>query len=170
MTDTPSRMFVLMGGLTRQPSIGGVSCQHRRYAPFSSHTHRAADSWTVPVAYCAFPVKFPSAKSVFSIRNLSLQSEERLFKDEYLLDFIHVEEMKVDKPVDVDERVVEQAIIRNVKQFILPFGRVLSAFVPVSPRGPPGRSQKKPAGVSCWGRMCSLPHESRRASSGYKDF
>ena len=59
-----------------------------------------------------------------------MQSEERLFKDEYLLDFIHVEEMKVDKPVDVDERVVEQAIIRNVKQFILPFGRVLSAFVP----------------------------------------
>lgn len=61
--------------------------------------------------------------------NLSLQSEERMFKDEYLLDFIHVEEMKVDKPADVDERVVEQAIVRNVKQFILPFGRVLSAFV-----------------------------------------
>ena len=127
--DTPSRMFVLMGGLTRQPSMGCIlSAQEVR--PFSSHTHRAADSWTVPVAYCAFPVKFPSAKTVFSIRNLSLQSEERLFKDEYLLDFINVEEMKVDKPADVDERVVEHAIVRNVKQFILPFGRVLSAFAP----------------------------------------
>lgn len=52
-----------------------------------------------------------------------MQCEERLFKDEYLLDFINVEEMKVDKPADVDERVVEHAIVRNVKQFIFPFGR-----------------------------------------------
>lgn len=46
-----------------------------------------------------------------------------MFKDEYLLDFINVEEMEVDKPADVDERVVEQAIARNVKQFIMTFGR-----------------------------------------------
>ena len=46
-----------------------------------------------------------------------------MFKDEYLLDFINVEEREVDKPADVDERVVEQAIVRNVKQFIMTFGR-----------------------------------------------
>ncbi len=46
-----------------------------------------------------------------------------MFKDEYLLDFINVEEMEVDKPADVDERVVEQAIVRNIKQFIMTFGR-----------------------------------------------
>ena len=46
-----------------------------------------------------------------------------MFKDEYLLDFINVEEMEVDNPADVDERVVEQAIVRNVKQFIMTFGR-----------------------------------------------
>lgn len=46
-----------------------------------------------------------------------------MFKDEYLLDFINVEEMEVDKPADVDERVVEQAIVRNVKQFIMTIGR-----------------------------------------------
>lgn len=46
-----------------------------------------------------------------------------MFKDEYWLDFINVEEMEVDKPADVDERVVEQAIVRNVKQFIMTFGR-----------------------------------------------
>ena len=45
-----------------------------------------------------------------------------MFKDEYLLDFINVEEMEVDKPADVDERVVEQAIVRNIKQFIMTFG------------------------------------------------
>ena len=46
-----------------------------------------------------------------------------MFKDEYLLDFINVEEMEVDNPADVDERVVEQAIVRNVKEFIMTFGR-----------------------------------------------
>ena len=46
-----------------------------------------------------------------------------MFKDEYLLDFINVEEMEVDKPDDVDERVVEQAIVRNIKKFIMTFGR-----------------------------------------------
>lgn len=46
-----------------------------------------------------------------------------MFKDEYLLDFINVEEIEVDKPADVDERVVEQAIVRNIKQFIMTFGR-----------------------------------------------
>lgn len=46
-----------------------------------------------------------------------------MFKDEYLLDFINVEEMEVDKADDVDERVVEQAIVRNVKRFIMTFGR-----------------------------------------------
>ena len=46
-----------------------------------------------------------------------------MFKDEYLLDFINVEEMEVDKPDDIDERVVEQAIVRNIKKFIMTFGR-----------------------------------------------
>jgi len=46
-----------------------------------------------------------------------------MFKDEYLLDYINVEEMEVSKPDDVDERVVEQAIVRNIKQFIMTFGR-----------------------------------------------
>lgn len=46
-----------------------------------------------------------------------------MFKDEYLLDFINVEEIEVNKPDDVDERVVEQAIVRNIKQFIMTFGK-----------------------------------------------
>lgn len=46
-----------------------------------------------------------------------------MFKDEYLLDFINVEEIEVDKTDDVDERVVEQAIVRNIKKFIMTFGR-----------------------------------------------
>ena len=46
-----------------------------------------------------------------------------MFKDEYLLDYINVEEIDVDKGDDVDERVVEQTIVRNIKKFIMTFGR-----------------------------------------------
>ena len=45
------------------------------------------------------------------------------FKDEYLLDYINVEELCVRDARDVDERVVENAIIHNVKNFILTFGK-----------------------------------------------
>lgn len=45
------------------------------------------------------------------------------FKDEYLLDFINVEELGVRDAVDVDDRVVEQGIVHNIKNFIIEFGR-----------------------------------------------
>ena len=38
------------------------------------------------------------------------------FKDEYLLDYINVEELGIRDRQDVDERVVENAIIHNVKR------------------------------------------------------
>ena len=46
-----------------------------------------------------------------------------VFKDEYLLDFINVEELNVRDQIDVDEKVVENAIIHNIKNFILTFGK-----------------------------------------------
>lgn len=45
------------------------------------------------------------------------------FKDEYLLDYINVEELDARESADVDEKVVENAIIHNVKNFILTFGK-----------------------------------------------
>lgn len=42
----------------------------------------------------------------------------RSFKDEYLLDFINIED-----PEDVDERVIKQSIIQNIKNFIMAFGK-----------------------------------------------
>ena len=45
------------------------------------------------------------------------------FKDEYLLDFINVEELGARDGQDVDERVVENAIVQNVRNFILAFGK-----------------------------------------------
>ena len=46
-----------------------------------------------------------------------------MFKDEYLLDFINVEQIGERESIDVDEREVEQQIIQNVKNFIMTFGK-----------------------------------------------
>ncbi len=46
-----------------------------------------------------------------------------MFKDEYLLDFINVEEIGERDFADIDEKVVEKEIIHNVKNFIMTFGR-----------------------------------------------
>ena len=45
------------------------------------------------------------------------------FKDNYLLDYINVEELGARDIQDVDERLLENAIINNVKNFILTFGK-----------------------------------------------
>ena len=46
----------------------------------------------------------------------------RMFKDEYLLDYINVEDIDAQEK-DVDERMVEQRIIHNIKRFIMTLGR-----------------------------------------------
>lgn len=46
-----------------------------------------------------------------------------MFKDEYLLDFINVEEIGVRDNIDVDEHVVEHEIVDKVKNFIMTLGR-----------------------------------------------
>lgn len=48
-----------------------------------------------------------------SFKRRALQS----FKDDYLLDFINIED-----PESVDERVIEQRIVLNIKNFIMAFG------------------------------------------------
>lgn len=49
----------------------------------------------------------------------------RMFKDEYLLDYINVEELGMHDE-DLDERVIESNIVHNVKNFIMTFGRGFS--------------------------------------------
>lgn len=45
------------------------------------------------------------------------------FKDEYILDFINVEELGARDIEDVDERIVENKIVQNIKNFIMTFGK-----------------------------------------------
>jgi predicted nuclease of restriction endonuclease-like (RecB) superfamily len=44
------------------------------------------------------------------------------FKDEYLLDFINVEELDA-KEDDLNERILEKSIVDNIKRFIMAFGQ-----------------------------------------------
>lgn len=46
----------------------------------------------------------------------------QMFKDEYLLDFINTEELGMHDE-EIDERVIEQSIVHNVKNFIMTFGK-----------------------------------------------
>ena len=45
-----------------------------------------------------------------------------MFKDEYLLDYINVEQLG-ERDEDIDERVIEKEIVNNVKNFIMTFGK-----------------------------------------------
>ncbi len=56
-------------------------------------------------------------------KTLHAQKAISMFKDEYLLDFVNVEELDERNPQDIDERVVENSIVQNVKNFILTFGK-----------------------------------------------
>jgi predicted nuclease of restriction endonuclease-like (RecB) superfamily len=48
-----------------------------------------------------------------------------MFKDEYLLDYINVEELGC-REEDIDERVIENSIVHNIKNFIMTFGKSFS--------------------------------------------
>jgi len=49
----------------------------------------------------------------------------QLFKDEYLLDFINVEQLG-EREEDIDERVIENGIVLHIKNFIMTFGKGFS--------------------------------------------
>ena len=61
-----------------------------------------------------FTATMPSTKQALKAVNA--------FKDEYLLDFINVEELDT-QDEDLNERVLEKSIIDNIKRFILTFGQ-----------------------------------------------
>ncbi len=61
-----------------------------------------------------FTATMPSAKQALKAVNT--------FRDEYLLDFINIEELDT-QDGDLNERVLEKAIVDNVKKFIMTFGQ-----------------------------------------------
>ena len=49
-----------------------------------------------------------------------------MFRDEYLLDFVNLDDMDTSGGEDVDERVIEKSIVANIRRFITEFGRDFS--------------------------------------------
>ena len=49
-----------------------------------------------------------------------------MFRDEYLLDFVNLDDVEAGSAEDVDERIVEKSIVANIRQFITEFGRDFS--------------------------------------------
>ena len=47
----------------------------------------------------------------------------QMLKDQYVLDYINVEDIDEMDPIDVDERVIENKIVMNIKNFIMTFGK-----------------------------------------------
>ena len=64
------------------------------------------------------PSNFPKTMSDATLARKAVM----MFKDEYLLDFINVEEIGERDIMDVDEKVVEHKIVENIKKFIMTFG------------------------------------------------
>ncbi len=49
-----------------------------------------------------------------------------MFRDEYLLDFVNLDDVDAASAEDVDERVVEKSIVTNIRRFITEFGKDFS--------------------------------------------
>ena len=49
-----------------------------------------------------------------------------MFRDEYLLDFVNLDDIEASTGEDVDERVVEKSIVANIRRFITEFGKDFS--------------------------------------------
>lgn len=87
-----------------------------RWSKHTLRTHLEADDFNHQGALPNnFVQTLPDSKQ-------SLRAIE-MFKDQYLLDFINVEELNIRDEEDIDERVVENAIVHNVKNFIMTFGQ-----------------------------------------------
>ena len=61
-----------------------------------------------------FTIAIPNTKQALKAVNA--------FKDEYLLDFINIEELDAQND-DLDERILEKSIVDNIKRFIMTFGQ-----------------------------------------------
>lgn len=53
---------------------------------------------------------------------VTMRKAVTMFKDSYFLDFINTEQIGERDMADVDERVIEQQIVQNIKNFIMTFG------------------------------------------------
>ena len=125
--DFPMEEFLQIGFTHHRVILGSVKdCEARLfYIRRCAEEHMSVETLKKSIAsdeYChhgALPNNFAKTLST----SVQAYRAVNAFKDEYLLDFINVEELNIRDVQDVDERVVENTIIHNVKNFILTFGK-----------------------------------------------
>lgn len=133
-------------GLTLGAGEGGFPVEDFFRVPFSHHVYLLANVKNLQARYYYLHRIAEEHLSVAALKRLvSEQAFEKqgnmpsnfsqtitpdvvarkavmMFKDAYLLDFINVEEIGERDRMDVDERVIEQEIVHNIKDFIMTFG------------------------------------------------
>jgi len=133
-------------GLTLGAGEGGFPVEDFFRVPFSHHVYLLANVKDLQARYYYLHLIAEEHLSVAALKRLvSEQAFEKqgnmpsnfsqtitpdvvarkavmMFKDAYLLDFINVEEIGERDRMDVDERVIEQEIVHNIKDFIMTFG------------------------------------------------
>lgn len=86
--------------------------------------HAAENQWTVSVLEYQIESNYYKKKGKLasnfktSLPKKMQEQATRAFKDEYLLDFINIQD-----PENPDEREIEEGIIKNLRQFILSLGK-----------------------------------------------
>ncbi len=124
--DFPASEFLTVPFTHHSRILGKVKTLQERYYYIKrcSHEHLSVDSLVSLMNNDVFhssttiPNNFATAK----ISAKQARKAVMMFKDEYALDFINVEEIGERDIEDIDERVVEQNIVHNIKQFIMTFG------------------------------------------------
>jgi predicted nuclease of restriction endonuclease-like (RecB) superfamily len=93
-------------------------CATRFWSKYTLRDHLKADLYNKRGAMPNnFEQTIPEAKNALKAIGV--------FKDEYLLDFFNVEQYG-ERDDDIDERVLEQGIVANIRKFIMTFGQDFS--------------------------------------------
>lgn len=104
--DTPSRYYYIRRTAEEHLSVE----QLKKLISEKAHEHTRL-----------IPNNFPQTLSAAAARKAVM-----MFKDEYILNFINTEEIGERDSEDVDEHVMEQQIVQNIKKFIMTFGNDFS--------------------------------------------
>lgn len=97
------------------------------YINLCSELHLSKRSLIQKIAEDAFhnQGKMPNNFSVTIPEHKQAFKAIQMFKDEYLLDLINVEQLG-EREEEIDERVIENEIVHNMRNFIMTFGRGFS--------------------------------------------
>jgi predicted nuclease of restriction endonuclease-like (RecB) superfamily len=125
--DFPTTAFLSVPFTHHSRILGKVKSLQERiyYINRCANEHLSVEALVKIIEKDAFKNQKENLPNNFNKTMLSAKEARKavmMFKDEYSLDFINVEEIGERDIEDIDERVVEQQIVHNIKKFIMTFG------------------------------------------------